>query len=164
MNRPAAIVVAACLLLMAAPAWADEPDWCQDGYLCIQENKARKVRDRARSYELVCEQLASPPSEVRQLCADAANSARRWVRSQKYKDAQAAADKAQRKANRREGQVQELRGFNDDLQLRVETLAADKRQARNSRNMWRWIAGGTGTAAVVSTVVWVGDLVGWWNL
>jgi len=126
--------------LLTPVAWAGEPGWCEDGYLCIEDETARQVRDKARGFELLCSQLGELPSlppALEALCEEPAGASRIWAKAQKTTEAQQAARKAQREANTAKGQLAEVRRQREAERRRVDRLTREN--TRLERRPKRWI-------------------------
>lgn len=168
MTRYLATLATFAAWLFTPAAWAQsEPDWCKEGYLCIDDQTAQKVRDKARGFSLLCSELNPPtslPEGLATLCEYPGQASRIWARAEKARQAQATADEMQRKANLREGRVQELRKLNGRLVVKVGKMAGERDVARQSLQTWRIVGLSAGGLAALSTVVWVGHLAGAWVL
>lgn len=129
-----------CLVLCLWPtvAFADDPSWCHDGYLCIEDERARIVRDKARGFELICSQtddLSLPPA-LGALCEAPSGASRIWAKAQKTTLAQQKARKAQREANQAAATAAERKRLLDQQRARNRQL-----EARPSGLFWVGLGG-----------------------
>jgi len=147
-----------------APTLAECVGDDEAGTVTCDTEDYQTLRDPVRALQLICDQLASPPSEIASLCEDASASARRWVRSEKYDEAQQTADKLQRQVNRRVGQLEESRRARESMSARIEALAVERDRQRRRRKTWRTISYVAGAVAILSGGVIVGDVAGAYEL
>ena len=131
--------------LLTPVAWAAEPGWCEDDYLCIEDETARQVRDKARGFELLCSQLGELPSlppALEALCEEPTGASRIWAKAQKTTEAQQAARKAQREANVTKGQLAEARRQRDTERARNDRLAQENARLKGRPSPWSWLGWG----------------------
>jgi len=147
-----------------APTLAECVGNDEAGTVTCDTEDYQTLRDQVRAYRLICDQLASPPSEIASLCEDASESSRRWVKSAKYEKAQQTADEMQRQANRRAGMLEESRRARESMSARIEALAVERDRQRRRRKTWQMIAYVAGAVAILSGGVIVGDVAGAYEL
>lgn len=171
-SKVSAIVVTLALSLVwpavgVTQSQEESPEWCRDGWFCYRKERAVLVRDKARAFELFCSQIDTPdalPARIAELCDQPSGASRIWIQAEKTAEAQKEASEQQRKANVLEGRNAELEESNTDLRVRVEDLSGDKREARNSRDRWWFVAYGSGGVAMVVSAILLGDIAEWWEL
>lgn len=155
--------------LMLAPrlAGAEEPEWCEDGYLCIEDDTARQVRQKARGFEVICSQASPPealPPALAELCEEPSGASRIWVRAERYRKAEQRADEMQREANVAKGKRAEAVRETKALRQQVEALSEDKGRALEARKQWRAFGLGAAGVAVVTGGILLGDVANWWDV
>lgn len=124
------------------------------------------LRDKARGYEVLCGELdpSELPSCLAEVCEDPGATSRVWVQAERYRKAQETADELQRKLNVKEGRVVELEGRVGRLEEELGAKSQEVGRLRGEVRLWRVVGLSAGGLAALSTVVWVGDVQGWWNL
>ena len=89
--------------------WLTTPTvWAE---VCLDADTAQTVRDKARSYEEVCQRLPeqAQPTWMLALCDDPGQSGQWWVKAQQYKECADRLRTLQRKANADKGALSEAR-------------------------------------------------------
>jgi hypothetical protein len=158
----------ALLAFWPLAASAESPDDCTastDDVTCPAE-RFKLLRDKARVGQLLCEALevdtldVALPADLQAVCESASLTSRIWAQAQTWREQDAAADEAQREANRKAGQIDELRGRVREL----EGIRQRVGRVESQRNTWRVIAVSAGGLSVLSTVALIGDMAAWWDL